>query len=186
MIRKGSSGARQRRSRMAPWTALLVISLVLVPVTAACSAQQGGGPAVTPAVGHSGMHEMPNGTQMSAAEMDANWAAHPAYVTKTQRVQNAYAYAMRAWNLIEWMPCYCGCNAMGHVSNLDCYYKPMLPGSSRLNFEEHASYCQICIDITMTARQLAEQGKSPLEIRKAVDREYGSAGPGTDTALPAS
>ena len=186
MIRKGSSGARPRRSRMTPWAALLVISLVLVPGAAGCSAEHGTSATVTPAVGRGATHTMPNGTTMTAEEMDANWAARPAYVRQNQHTQNAYAYAMDAWNVIQWMPCYCGCGAMGHTSNLDCYYKPMLPGSNGLTYEEHASYCQICVDITTTASKLAGEGKSLLEIRQAVDRQYGNAGPGTDTALPAS
>jgi len=185
MFRKGATSARLHRPGSAPWALLLAISLLLVPAVAACSA---GGPSAAPtaAVGVSGSHAMANGMAMTTAEMDATWAARPAYTKTNQRTESAYAYAMRSWNVIQWMPCYCGCDAMGHGSNLDCYFKPMTRGSSRLTFEEHASFCDICVDITLTARKLAGEGKSLREIRQAVDRTYGSSGPGTTTALPPS
>jgi hypothetical protein len=123
---------------------------------------------------------------MTDGQMDAAWAARPAFARQDARTEAAYAFALRTGNVIDWMPCYCGCDAMGHGSNLDCYFKRSVAGSMRIVYEEHASSCDICVDITLTARKLLGEGKSLLAIRQAVDRTYGSAGPGTDTALPAS
>ena len=81
------------------------------------------------------------------------------------------------------MPCYCGCVAMDHRNNTDCYIKPRVEGA-QVVFDEHASYCGICVDITLTAKSMTAEGKSPLQIRAAVDGEYGSIAPGTDTAVP--
>jgi len=164
---------------------LLALSLLVVPGIAACSSHtDASAPAPTAAVGVSGHHTMPNGAQMSTREIDAAWAARPAFVRQTQRIEMAYAYAFRSWNVIEWMPCYCGCDSLGHGSNLNCFLKPMRSGSTRVEFDEHGSYCGICIDIALTAKKLAGEGKSLLQIRQAIDRQFGSAGPGTDTALP--
>jgi hypothetical protein len=185
MFRKGAKSTRPRRSSSARSSLLLVVALLVVPGgVAACSADHSAGP--TPAVGVSGTHAMANGMEMTTAEMDATWAARPAYTRANQRLESAYAYAMRSWNVIQWMPCYCGCDSLGHGSNLDCYFKPMATGSTKVSFEEHASFCDICVDITQTARKMAGEGKSLREIRQAVDRTYGSSGPGTTTALPPS
>jgi hypothetical protein len=185
MFRKGSTSNHARRSSSAPWSLLVAVAIFILPgAVAACSVDHAAAP--TAAVGVSGSHTMANGMTMTTAEMDATWAARPAYVKANQRTEGAYAYAMRSWNVIQWMPCYCGCDAMGHGSNLDCYFKPMPRAATRPAFEEHASYCQICVDITLTAKKLAGDGKSLIEIRQAIDRTYGSSGPGTVTALPPS
>ena len=36
-------------------------------------------------------------------------------------VQEAYRYAVANPDFLQWMPCFCGCGAQGHRSNLDCY-----------------------------------------------------------------
>jgi hypothetical protein len=180
---------RAGRSLLAAALSILVVPALAgctaEPVPAAATAASRPAASAAPAAGSiSGSHVMPNGARMTDAEMSAAWAARPAYVRQNQRTEAAYAFALQTGNVIEWMPCYCGCDAMDHRSNLDCYLKST-PGS-RVTWEEHASYCQICVDITLTAKKLLGEGKSLLAIRTAVDRTYGSAGPGTDTALPAS
>lgn len=112
------------------------------------------------------------------------WAARPAYTNVSSRTAEAYAYALEHRSLVSYLPCYCGCGAMGHGSNLDCYFEPR--GDGEVVFEEHASYCDICVDITLRAKQLAATGTSLINIRSAIDAEFGNAGPGTDTELPAS
>ena len=95
----------------------------------------------------------------------------------------AYQYAISHPQIVAWMPCYCGCEAMDHRSNLDCYFKH----GSRATaiFEEHASFCDICVEITLKAKELVAQGKSLHEIR-AVDRPdvRWIRAPGTHTAQP--
>lgn len=36
-------------------------------------------------------------------------------------VQEAYRYAVANHDLLQWMPCFCGCGDLGHTSNFDCY-----------------------------------------------------------------
>jgi len=40
--------------------------------------------------------------------------------------------------LLSAIPCYCGCGAQGHRSNLDCYVKEIGPDGS-IVFEPHAA-----------------------------------------------
>lgn len=127
-----------------------------------------------------------NQAQPSMAAMDTAhavaWAARPDYTQVSQRTEEAYQYAMEHPLIVQWMPCYCGCGGIGHGSNLDCYFEPSAGGT--IVFEEHASYCEICVDITLRTKQLANSGATLASIRTAIDAEFGNAGQGTDTQRP--
>jgi hypothetical protein len=114
---------------------------------------------------------------------EAVWAARPDYVRTNAATEEAYHFAMLHPQIVQWMPCYCGCEAMGHGSNLDCYYKHGQPGD-RAVFEEHASYCDICVQITLKAKQLNAEGMSLREIRQVIDQTFGGSVPGTLTEQP--
>jgi len=138
-------------------------------------------PVPGPAAGHTMGHAMP-----SAAEAEAAWDARPDYVrTATARTQEAYAFAIARPDVTDWMPCYCGCVSMDHRNNTDCYLKPRAEAMPVV-FDEHASYCGVCVDITLLSRALIGEGRSLPEIRAAVDAQFGSIAPGTDTPLPAN
>ena len=172
-----------RRRRIGPFraasVALFALLLVSGPAFAACSGahatDSGGG-------WGAGLQTMPNDMPMAGAK--EAWAARPAYVHTTAATEEAYAYALAHPQIVQWMPCYCGCEAMGHGSNLDCYFKHGQPGD-RAVFEEHASFCDICVQITLKTKQLNAQGKTLREIRQVIDQTFGgSAAPGTRTAQP--
>ena len=38
-------------------------------------------------------------------------------------VRAAYAYAVRREDVLQYIPCYCGCERQGHRSNHDCFVK---------------------------------------------------------------
>jgi len=161
---------------------LLVIALTLLvaPTVVGCGGGTGGDgwsanstPAHTPA-----MHDTSPDAMAQAA-----WNARPAYVRGNPRVESAYAYALARPDVISWMPCYCGCVAMDHRSNLDCFFKPTQPGAE-LEFEEHASYCDVCIDTALMAKQMLAEGHGLRAIRDRVDATFGGMAPGTVTALP--
>jgi hypothetical protein len=41
------------------------------------------------------------------------------------KVQEAYRYALEDTEVLEYIPCFCGCNNIGHRNNRDCYIKSM-------------------------------------------------------------
>ncbi|MCC6312462.1 MAG: hypothetical protein IT337_00510 [Thermomicrobiales bacterium] len=47
-------------------------------------------------------------------------------------VQETYRYAVANQDLLQWMPCFCGCVDQGHVSNADCYVEEMRDDGSVL------------------------------------------------------
>jgi hypothetical protein len=53
-------------------------------------------------------------------------------------VREAYRFAIANPDLLRAIPCYCGCGAMGHRSNLDCYIRKRAGAAGALEFEDHA------------------------------------------------
>lgn len=53
------------------------------------------------------------------------------------QVKEAYRFAIANPDVLSAFPCYCGCGAMGHQNNLECYIKEVRPDGS-IEFENHA------------------------------------------------
>jgi hypothetical protein len=96
----------------------------------------------------------------------------------------AYEFALDRPDVMLWMPCYCGCGGhSGHKNARDCFVKSSSsPGN--VQFDEHGSTCDVCVNIALRAREMTLAGRPLTEIRVAVDQEFGDIGPGTDTPLP--
>lgn len=54
-----------------------------------------------------------------------------------QVVQEAYRFAIANPEILEKLPCYCGCGSMGHTSDLDCFIEEFKPDGS-VAFGYHA------------------------------------------------
>jgi hypothetical protein len=53
------------------------------------------------------------------------------------QVKEAYRFAIANPDVLSAFPCYCGCGAMGHQNNLQCYIKEVKADGS-IEFENHA------------------------------------------------
>jgi hypothetical protein len=53
------------------------------------------------------------------------------------QVKEAYRFAIANPEVLSAFPCYCGCGAMGHQNNLQCYIKEVRADGS-IEFENHA------------------------------------------------
>lgn len=91
-------------------------------------------------------------------------------------VQNAYQFAVENPEILEEIPCYCGCGAMGHTSNYACYIKDDT-SLGDLVFDGHALGCSICVDITQDTMDMLNQGMSLSEIQLEIDTIYSAYGP---------
>ena len=89
--------------------------------------------------------------------------------------QQAYQFAIANPDLLKEIPCYCGCGAVGHQSNYDCYVQDDTGG--KITFDQHALGCSICVDIALDAMRLKGEGKSVAQIKTIVDQTYGQFGP---------
>ena len=57
----------------------------------------------------------------------------PALLTaSSERIQEAYRFAVANQELLQWMPCFCGCGEWGHGSNADCYVQEVRDAGSVL------------------------------------------------------
>lgn len=101
------------------------------------------------------------------------------------RVREAYQFAAANPHALETVPCYCGCGAMGHKSNLQCYIHEV-DAAGNVTFDNHAAGCGICVDITVDVMRLIKEGRSSTDIREYIDATYSAFGPSTDTPLPQS
>ena len=91
-------------------------------------------------------------------------------------VQEGYQFAAANPQVLQQLPCYCGCGSMGHTSNYACYISE-LDSAGKPTFDEHALGCSICVDITQDAMRLLDQDKSVAEIRTYIDQTYAQYGP---------
>jgi hypothetical protein len=117
-------------------------------------------------------------SQSATSEMNmASLASMPADVQQAPvSVQQAYQFAAANAEILQQIPCYCGCGAMGHTSNYTCYISGQNPDGT-LAFDAHALGCSICVDITQDSMRLLGQGKTASEIRSYVDSTYAKYGP---------
>jgi hypothetical protein len=92
------------------------------------------------------------------------------------RVRSAYQFAVANPHALEDVPCYCGCGAMGHTSNLSCYIKER-KADGQVVFDDHALGCSLCVDISQDVMRMSGEGKSPQEIHAAILAAYSKFGP---------
>jgi hypothetical protein len=100
-----------------------------------------------------------------------------------ETVQQAYLFAVEHPDILAHQPCYCGCGAMGHASNLDCFVREVKPDGT-IDYDSHALNCGICVDIAQDVMRLTDEGMSQSDIRAYIDNKYSPFGPSTDTPFP--
>ena len=84
-------------------------------------------------------------------------------VPRTLGAAEAYAAARTAAGTLDGVYCYCDCSKhAGHRSLLSCFES------------DHGAYCDICMGEAMVASGMTKDGKSLMEIRAAIDRQFGS------------
>jgi hypothetical protein len=93
-----------------------------------------------------------------------------------ERVRTAYQFAAANPDALENVPCYCGCGAIGHHSNLACYVREAgLDGKPV--FDDHAMGCSICVDIAQDVMRMTGEGRDPAAIRSEIVAAYSKFGP---------
>ncbi len=87
-------------------------------------------------------------------------------------VQQAYQFASANPEILQQIPCYCGCRAMGHTSNYSCYVQGV-DANGVITFDNHALGCVTCVNITQDVMRLLRKGKSLQDIQTYIDNTYG-------------
>ncbi len=100
----------------------------------------------------------------------------PAFVYSSASSLQGYRIAKQMPDVLEKMPCYCGCNkGNNHHSLKECFIRP--DGA----YDDHASGCDVCVKEAVDASQWQQQGKSLAETRSLIDAKYQDYGQPTDT-----
>lgn len=91
-------------------------------------------------------------------------------------VRQAYDFAAAHPEVMQEIPCYCGCGSIGHTSNYACYVSDV-DSAGTITYDLHALGCSICVDITRDTQRLLDEGLSVSEIRAEIDATYSAFGP---------
>ncbi|MED3842412.1 PCYCGC motif-containing (lipo)protein [Geobacillus stearothermophilus] len=83
-----------------------------------------------------------------------------------------YQQAAEHRELLENIPCYCGCGqSAGHKNSYDCFvYETKQDGS--VVWDDHATKCGVCLEIAAESIAAYDQGKSIKDIRHMIDEKY--------------
>jgi hypothetical protein len=78
-----------------------------------------------------------------------------------EKTRAAYQVANDIPEVLEQLPCFCGCmSSFGHKNNLFCFK------------DQHGSGCTICQDIALDARKMHDQGLSIAQIQDNIKAKY--------------
>lgn len=100
------------------------------------------------------------------------------------RVEGAYNMAVQYPDVLDYMPCYCGCyESNGHEHVRHCFVEDINEEVAVL--DSMGFGCPICIEITEEAVAKYEEGESLPDIRAYIDQKYSENGVDpTPTPLP--
>lgn len=108
----------------------------------------------------------------------------PDLVTKAPlSVRQAYEYAASSQQVLQFIPCFCGCGSIGHRDNLSCFVERFASGGWVV-LDPHAAACNTCVGVALDAMALERQGLDVKEIRRSIDEKWSKVGPPTPTRLP--
>ena len=77
-----------------------------------------------------------------------------------QETTASYQAARDNPDLLEKLPCYCGCFQQGHSSNYDCFV------------DNHGAVCELCRQIALTAQKLRKAGQKDDQILAEINERY--------------
>lgn len=99
-------------------------------------------------------------------------------------IRATYEFAARHPEVLNYMPCFCGCERAGHGSNHDCFIGARDRNGKVTSWDTHGIGCEVCIDVAESAMQMHNSGASVTAIRAAIDKRYAQAHGHTPTPMP--
>jgi hypothetical protein len=87
-------------------------------------------------------------------------------------VTAAFQWAAEHPEIASYVPCFCGCQMMGHRGNDQCFVHARNDKGDVVEWEEHGVDCAICIDVATRSRQMYAAGASARDIRAAIEKEF--------------
>lgn len=91
---------------------------------------------------------------------------------KPENMQSIYTAAAKNKELLENIPCYCGCGeSANHKNNYDCFVFEN-KASGAIVWDDHGTKCGVCLEIAAQSILDYQAGKSIKEIRSEIDEMY--------------
>ena len=79
-----------------------------------------------------------------------------------ERTRAAYQVAKDIPEVLEQLPCFCGCmTGFGHKNNLFCFK------------DQHGAACAMCQDIALEARKMHDQGMPIAKLQEHIKTKFG-------------
>jgi hypothetical protein len=96
-----------------------------------------------------------------------------------------YEFAARHPEVMNYIPCFCGCERGGHKDNHDCFVAARDANKKVTVWEPHAVGCEVCVDVAYEALTMHTAGAKVADIRDAIEKKYaGHNGGHTPTPMP--
>lgn len=93
---------------------------------------------------------------------------------KSEDMKVIYANTAQNKELLEKIPCYCGCGeSAGHKNNYDCFIHENKE-DGKVVWDDHGTKCGVCLEIAAQSVSDLKTGKSIKEIRQSIDEKYKS------------
>jgi hypothetical protein len=103
---------------------------------------------------------MSNETETSVQVSKSDGVLSPT-IFDDAKTRAAYQVAKDIPEVLEQLPCFCGCMShFGHKNNLFCFK------------DQHGSGCDLCQDIALEARKMHDQGMSIAQIQEQIKAKY--------------
>lgn len=99
-------------------------------------------------------------------------------------IREVYMFAARHPEVLEYVPCFCGCETRGHRRNADCFVRQRNADGTVREWEEHGMACIACVDVGRTAMQMHASGALVTDIRDAIEVAYAGSPLHTPTPAP--
>ncbi|QSS99403.1 hypothetical protein IMZ31_15155 [Pontibacillus sp. ALD_SL1] len=105
-------------------------------------------------------------------ETTASKASLPSFLDeKHEDIRTIYQGAVQHQELLEQMPCYCGCgDSVGHMNNYDCFIHDQ--DEQSIVWDDHGTKCNVCLEIAAKAMIEYSKGQSVEDIRTMIDETY--------------
>lgn len=91
---------------------------------------------------------------------------------KHENMQDIYMAAAVHQELLEYIPCYCGCaDSAEHQSALNCFVFETAE-DGEVVWDDHGTRCGVCLETAAESINQFQAGKSIREIRDYIDEAY--------------
>jgi hypothetical protein len=87
-------------------------------------------------------------------------------------IAEVYEFAGANPDILEFVPCFCGCETAGHRANAHCFVQSRNPDGTVKAWEPHGMGCAVCIDVARDSMQLHASGASVRDVRSSIESEY--------------